>query len=488
MVKSHPLLEISLNCLIFFLHTNNFEGSIPVTLRNCTKMQNLYLSSNNLSGSIPDPMFSLWQGLVVVNISYNSLTGPFPWDVSTLTHLVGLYVYANKLSGEIPVELGQCSGLVKLHMEENFFEGSIPLSLSSLKGLESLDLSKNNLSGAIPLELQNLSNLLELNLSFNQLEGEVPTGGVFRNASAFSIMGNNKLCGGIPEMQLPACFSREPKKKGNILSLKFIIPIIISILLSFTLTVVLVILWWRRKPRKKPVPALLLGDGHLQVSYKELLQATGGFASSNLIGVGSFGSVYRGYLHQHERLVAVKVLNLQQRGASKSFMAECKALGKVRHRNLLKIVTSCSSMDYDGNDFKALVFDFMPNGNLESWLHVNEQHESRNLNLKQMLDIAIDVAHALDYLHNHCEIPIVHCDLKPSNILLDDDMVAHVGDFGLAKLLSGVTNSFSRDQTNSSAIKGTVGYVAPGTILSVLLIILAITYEMIVWLPLRTLC
>ncbi|CAM8978464.1 unnamed protein product [Rhodiola kirilowii] len=98
----------------------------------------------------------------------------------------------------------------------------------------------------------------------------------------------------------------------------------------------------------------------------------------------------------------------------------------------------------------------MPNGSLESWLH-----GSMNLNLSQRLDIAIDVASALDYLHHQCETPVVHCDLKPSNILLDKDMVAHVGDFGLAKLLHQYTESMKNDQTYSSAIKGTVGYVAP---------------------------
>ena len=88
-------------------------------------------------------------------------------------------------------------------------------------------------------------------------------------------------------------------------------------------------------------------------------------------------------------------------------------------------------MDNKGGDFKALVFEFMPNGNLDSWLN----HESRNLSFRQRLNVAIDVANALDYLHHQCQTPIVHSDLKPSNVLLDDDMVAHVGDFGLAKLL-----------------------------------------------------
>ncbi|KAJ8629244.1 hypothetical protein MRB53_022567 [Persea americana] len=105
----------------------------------------------------------------------------------------------------------------------------------------------------------------------------------------------------------------------------------------------------------------------------------------------------------------------------------------------------------------------MANGNLEHWLHpsMNEQNQSKNLTLIQRLSIAVDVASALNYLHNSCEKSIVHCDLKPSNILLDDDMNAHVGDFGLARFLSEATSSCSQSHTNSPSIKGTIGYLAP---------------------------
>ncbi|KAL9233220.1 hypothetical protein vseg_008244 [Gypsophila vaccaria] len=110
-------------------------------------------------------------------------------------------------------------------------------------------------------------------------------------------------------------------------------------------------------------------------------------------------------------------------------------------------------MDYKRNDFKALVYEFMPNGSLDSWLH-----EARNLTLLQRVDIAIDMAHALNYLHHECEIPIVHCDLKPSNVLLDSVMVARVGDFGLAKFLA---EPESVNRSSTVGIRGTVGYVAP---------------------------
>ncbi|CAI9273668.1 unnamed protein product [Lactuca saligna] len=122
--------------------------------------------------------------------------------------------------------------------------------------------------------------------------------------------------------------------------------------------------------------------------------------------------------------------------------------------NLVKIITSSSGVDFQGNDFKTLVYEFMSNGSLHDWLHSSET--TSGLNLVQRITIFIDVASALDYLHNYCLPTILHCDLKCSNVLLDDDLVAHVGDFGLARFLG--TNS---NQNSTSGIRGTIGYTPP---------------------------
>jgi serine/threonine protein kinase len=110
----------------------------------------------------------------------------------------------------------------------------------------------------------------------------------------------------------------------------------------------------------------------------------------------------------------------------------------------------------------------MVNGSLEEWLHPvpipEEAHEARNLNLIQRLSISIDVASALDYLHHGCQMPVVHCDLKPSNVLLDSDMNARVGDFGLARFSPEASHQLASDQTSSVGLKGTVGYAPPGNI------------------------
>ena len=451
--------------LLYYLDMsdNNLEGNIPTFLRNCNNLQILNLSDNKLSGSVPENVIGHFNQLRALYLQQNSFTGSIPADVGRLKNLNELIVSDNNLSGEIPRELGSCSVLEYLDMARNSFQGNIPLSFSSLRGIQFLDLSCNNLSGMIPKELQNLSGLLSLNLSFNHLEGEVPSGGVFRNMSAFSVMGNKKLCGGISQLQLPPCsdVSLSGKNgKGKHLSIKIIIAISITGVSCLAFIVASVLLYKRKKTLMR-FASTSLGYGYLRVSYQELLKATAGFSSSNLVGMGSFGSVYKGILGQDERPVAVKVLNLQQRGAGKSFMAECKVLRKIQHRNLLSIITSCSSIDHKGNEFKALVFEYMTNGNLDNFLH----HECRSLSLRERLDIAMDVANALDYLHHQCETPIVHGDLKPSNVLVDEDMVAHVGDFGLAKFLPDAKEILSSgDQTSSALMMGSIGYVAPGAL------------------------
>ena len=135
----------------------------------------------------------------------------------------------------------------------------------------------------------------------------------------------------------------------------------------------------------------------------------------------------------------------------------------IRHRNLLKVLSACSGVDYQGGDFKALIYEYMANGSLEEWLHPTQtvaltNERPRFLSFSRRLDIAIDVAVALDYLHHHCERPIIHCDLKPSNVLLDADMVGHVGDFGLVRFLPRT----SRNQSSSVGVKGTIGSAPPG--------------------------
>ncbi|PPD86988.1 hypothetical protein GOBAR_DD16061 [Gossypium barbadense] len=452
--------------IVIGLEENLLEGSIPAELGKCQHVSEMGLHTNRLTGEVPKEIFSIASLSVFLELSRNLLTGSIPSDVGYLKSLVDLDLSENKFSGQIPAALSSCTSLEGLYLGSNNFYGSIPASLSSLRGIQELDLSNNNLSGQVPEYLAKLSSLTFLNLSYNQFEGQVPTKGVFSNASTIALTGNDKLCGGIAELHLPLCHFLPSKqhKTSDPLKLILIVCGVIGILMLSIL-----FLWLRKRGAKTELPsAVPLGTASiLMVSFQQLLKATDGFSPANLIGQGSFGRVYRGVLdrNQERNVIAVKVMNLQEQGASRSFLTECKTLGNVRHRNLVKIISACSSIDFQGNPFKALIYEFMPNGSLERWLHdaPNETNtiQPKMLNFAQRLNIAIEVASALDYLHHHCVVPLLHCDLKPSNILLDHDMVAHVGDFGLARFFPKSMNKFSGNSTSTVGLKGTVGYAAP---------------------------
>ncbi|KAL2496843.1 putative receptor-like protein kinase [Forsythia ovata] len=182
-----------------------------------------------------------------------------------------------------------------------------------------------------------------------------------------------------------------------------------------------------------------------RISYHEIVKATSEFGKDNLIDRGSIGSVYKG-IFSNGLVAAIKLFDLDMEDANKSFDVECRILSNIRHRNLVKVISSCCNLD-----IKALVLEYMPNGNLNNWLYSSDYC----LSIAQRLEIMIDVAYALEYLHHGYPSPIVHCDLKPSNILLDEDMVARVGDFGIAKL-------FTKDQRIlQTKTLGTIGYMSP---------------------------
>uniref|UniRef100_K3YPH7 Receptor kinase-like protein Xa21 n=1 Tax=Setaria italica TaxID=4555 RepID=K3YPH7_SETIT len=435
------------------LGTNNLSGHIPPTLGNLTLLNKLYLGQNSLSGPVPSSIGSC--PLQLFDVQHNMLSGPIPKEVFLISSLSNfMYFQSNLFTGSLPLQY--------LKMQGNFLHGIIPESMERLKGLEVLDLSHNNLSGNIPRFLGGMKGLASLNLSSNNFEGEVPKDGIFLDTSAIAIEGNQGLCGGISELNLPLCSTHTTNRR----SWELIIILISSAVLLLSVVLTLFAFWHNRsKAQRANTDQSLMNDLHIRLGYAELVHATDGFASRNLIGVGSFGSVYKGrmMIHDQQVTIAVKVLNMQQRGAVQSFVAECNTLRSVRHRNLMKILTVCSGIDFRGHNFKALVYELLPNGNLDRWLHQHpeENGEYNILSIIRRLSIAIDVASALDYLHQHKPSPIIHCDLKPSNILLDTDMVGHVGGFGLARVLHQDHSVISEKSSGWARMRGTIGYTAP---------------------------
>ncbi|KAL5213459.1 hypothetical protein ABZP36_024306 [Zizania latifolia] len=343
-----------------YLAGNNFTGLIPSSIGNLSGLTMLILDRNKFEGSIPSSIGNISQ-LSILKLNHNNLQGNIPIGIGNLKQLTQLTLSSNKLTGEIPDSLGPCQILEIIQMDKNFLVGDIPTSLGDIKSLLLLNFSHNNLSGSIPIALSNLPMLDKLDLSFNNLKGEIPRYGIFANATAVSLYSNQELCGGVDNLHMPPCPTIPHRSEIQYYLVRVLI--LMSSFMSLTLLVYLLLV---KKAQRRNEPLTSFGEGFLKVSYNDLAQATMNFSESNLAGRGSYGSVYRGKLEEQKLEVAVKVFNLEMQGAERSFLLECEVLRSIQHRNLLPIITACSMEDNNRDDFKALVYKFMPNGNLDT--------------------------------------------------------------------------------------------------------------------------
>ena len=298
--------------------------------------------------------------------------------------LVIINLSENNLSSDIPATIGGLKDLQFMDLAYNRLEGPIPESFGDLTSLEVLNLSNNKISGSIPKSMEKLFYLRVLNLSFNELEGEIPSGGIFANFTAESFMGNELLCG-LPNLQVQPCKVSKPrtehKSRKKILLIVIVLPLSIALTIAITLALKSKLIECGKRSTVLSNDSILSSQATLRrFSYLELLRATDNFAENNIIGRGGFGSVYGARLEDGMK-IAIKVFHQQCASALKSFEAECEVLKNIRHRNLIKVISSCSN-----DDFKALVLEYMSNGSLEDWLHSSNYV----LNIFQRLNIMIE--------------------------------------------------------------------------------------------------
>ncbi|KAM3393883.1 hypothetical protein P3S68_002884 [Capsicum galapagoense] len=422
---------------------NNLSGSLPPNM--CSFIPNieeLYLSSlTNLFGTIPHSI-SNYSKLTILDLGiFWCLCKTRFYRLDQGNNLLFLDLSGNNLAGSIPTAIGNLRNLQRFDLSNNKLTGFVGDHICKLQHLGDIYLDQNQLSGSLPNFLWNINSLRRYMIAKS---GEIPSGGPFKNLSSQFFIYNEALCGS-SRFSVPPCPTSSTHKSNR----KKIL--VLFLLLGNALVVVpctFIFFWiWYRKGKRAPQQAdSLSAITRERISYYELIQATDALSESNLIGSGSFGSVYKGVLRSGTSIV-VKVFNLQLDAAFKSFDTECEVLRSLRNRNLVKVITSCSNLD-----FKALVLEYMPNGSLEKYLYSHNYF----LDIMQRLSIMIDVACALEYLHHGCSSPVTHYDLKPSNVLLDVDMVAHLSDFGTPKLL-GDDESELYTKTIAS-----LGYIAPG--------------------------
>ncbi|XP_065861545.1 probably inactive leucine-rich repeat receptor-like protein kinase At3g28040 [Euphorbia lathyris] len=477
------------------LSRNNLSGNISAEMGLSSNLRYLNLSwNNNLQSRMPQELGYL-QNLTVLDLRYAEIYGSIPADICESGNLRILQLDGNSLTGLIPQEIGNCSSLNLLSLSRNNLSGPIPKSISKLNKLQILKLEFNELSGEIPLELGKLGNLLAVNISYNMLIGRLPTEGIFPSLNPSALQGNLGICSpllkGPCKMNVPKPLVLDPDSYGSqneahrpgftsssdtkkshhrsLLTASAIIAISAAVFIVFG---VLVISLLNISARRR----LAFIDHALESMCSSSSRSGSHSATGKLIlfeskswspewisnpesilnkateiGEGVFGTVYKVSLSSsgsRERVAAIKKLftsNLIQ--YPEDFDREVRILGKARHPNLIAIRGY-----YWTPELQFVVSELGPEGNLQEKLHARLPC-SPALSWENRFKIVLGTAKGLAYLHHSLRPPIIHYNIKPSNILVDKNYNAKITDFGLARLV--------RKVDKQHVLSNRLGYVAP---------------------------
>ncbi|XP_042004926.1 serine/threonine-protein kinase BRI1-like 2 [Salvia splendens] len=402
-------------------------------------------------------LFTRYQTLEYLDLSYNQLRGKIPDAFGDMIALQVLVISHNQLSGEIPASLGQ------------------------LKDIGVFDASHNRLQGHIPESFSMLSFLVQIDLSHNELTGQIPQRGQLSTLPASQYANNPGLCG-VPLME---CQYSQPssnpddeqgRKSGR--TAAWANSIVMGILISVACVCILIV--WAiaaRARRREAEGAKMLSSlqaSHAATTWKidkereplsinvatfqrqlrklkfsQLIEATNGFSAASMIGSGGFGEVFKATLKDGSSVAIKKLIRLSCQG-DREFMSEMETLGKIKHRNLVPLLGYCKI-----GEERLLVYEFMEHGSLEEMLH-GRSRGKRLLRWEERKKIARGAGKGLCFLHHNCIPHIIHRDMKSSNVLLDNEMEARVSDFGMARLISALDTHLS-----VSTLAGTPGYVPP---------------------------
>ncbi|XP_071690917.1 receptor protein kinase-like protein ZAR1 [Rutidosis leptorrhynchoides] len=474
------------------LHNNNFYGSIPNQIFNATSLHSIFLYGNNLSGELPASICNPPR-LQNVDFSHNSITGTLKRFLGTCRQLERLILAGNNFSGELPAGVfPELANLVQLDLSSNSFSGPLPLDIGQLKSLSgTLNLSFNNFNGELPESLGDLPLTVSFDLRHNNFTGKIPQVGSFANQGPTAFLNNPLLCGfplqktcqnNSPTMA-PGGQSLTPMGDDNDSKsgLKPGLIILISVADAVGVALIgliIVYFYWRKKDSNGCSCTLHGRFGGNQKSRFCSFPCVRGFYSTDSdlesekgSGVGGGGSgngggeggqlvtIDKGFSFELDELlrasayvlgksglgivykvvlgngIPVAVRRLGEGGEQryKEFVTEVQAIGKVKHPNVVRLRAY-----YWAPDEKLLISDFISNGNLASALR---GQASTILSWSTRLRITKGTARGLAYLHECSPRKFVHGDIKPSNILLDNEYQPYISDFGLNRLINITGNN-----------------------------------------------
>ncbi|KAK6145758.1 hypothetical protein DH2020_019627 [Rehmannia glutinosa] len=469
------------------LRGNAFTGSIPDNLFDM-KLDEIDLSRNELTGFIPPATSKLFENLRILDLSGNNLRGDIPAQMGLFSKLRYLNLSWNHLESRMPPELGYFQNLTVLDIRNSGLIGSIPGDICDSGSLAILQLDGNSLT-----EIGKLENLLIANVSYNRLVGRLPSGGIFQTLDASAIEGNLGICSPILKgpcmLNVPKPLVLDPYAYGNhqhrgnnerstnsirhhrFLSVSSIVAISAAIIIAIGVMVITLLNASARRriafvdnalesmctssTRSANLSAgkLILFDS--KSNSPDLFNASLDSILNKAaeIGEGVFGTVYKASLGDQGPILAIKKLvtanTLQYQ---EEFDREVRILGKARHPNLIPLRGY-----YWTPQLQLLVSDYAVLGSLQAKLHEpNLPSSSPPLTWPNRFKIVVGTAKGLAHLHHSFRPPIIHYNVKPSNILLDENLNPKISDFGLARLLTKLDKHVVSNRFQSAP-----GYVAP---------------------------
>eukprot|EP00250_Pteridium_aquilinum_P001561 c11753_g1_i1 orf=240-2111(-) len=400
--------------------------------------------------------------VIEVSLAGQGFSGYLSAQIGNLKWLQTLELQNNLLSGSLPNELGNLTQMLSLNAHNNSFSSSIPTSLSQLPKLKYLILSNNDLTGSIPTGVAEITTLINLDLSDNNLTGAIPDAAL--KIPQYNFLGNHLTCES-STIQSPCLLNNQVSSQAATQesSLRKInLPALLGGVLGGLIAMVLISALIMKfgncyQCQKQDTFVDVAAEDDFKISFgqlkrfswRELQTATDNFHDKNVLGQGGFGKVFKGVLGDGTQVAVKRLKDKQDPGGETAFMREVEMIGVAVHRNLLNLIGFCVTPSE-----RLLVYPFMANRSVAYQLRERKQ-EDIVLDWRHRKDIALGAARGLAYLHHHCNPRIIHRDVKAANVLLDENLQAVVGDFGLAKLVD------NQNTHVTTLVRGTMGHIAP---------------------------
>ncbi|KAG2273165.1 hypothetical protein Bca4012_085988 [Brassica carinata] len=459
---------------VLSMRKNAFNGSLPSSLSTLSGLRVLALANNRFSGALPD--LSHLTNLQVLNLESNSFGPMFP----RLSHkLVTLILSKNMFRSAVSSqEVSSLYQLQHLDLSFNTLVGPFPTSLMSLPAIAYLNISHNKLTGRLSTNLSCNSQLMSVDLSSNLLTGSLPDCLKPSSRASRAVVYAGNCLSTENEDQRPVSFcSNEalavgilPQRRNRVSKLGIALGVTGGILGLILLAGAVFVVRRRINAKRietKASPRLIKENASMGMGYtskllsdaryisqtmklgalglpayrtfslEELEYATNNFESSAFMGEGSQGQIYRGRLKDGS-FVAIRCLKMQKSCSTQNLMHHIELIAKLRHRHLVSVLGHCFECYLDDSTVSRMffVFEYVPNGELRSW--ISDGKMGRLLTWEQRISVSIGVAKGIQFLHTGIVPGVYDNNLRITDVLLDNNLAAKISSYNLPLLVEGL--------------------------------------------------